>query len=230
MPEVSKELIVLLQYLVPGFLVAWICFGVTSHQKPSQFERVVQALIYSLFVHFAVSAERLIALKVGKWKELGSWSQESDLFASLVTAIVLGTIFSYFINSDRLHGILRKCGVSTRSSHPSEWCTAFDTKKSWIVAHLKDDRRIYGWPHIWPSDPTKGHLLIIHASWLVNHTDSEGDAPIENAPPQHEMQILIDVLDIKWVEFILNPEETNGIETTLITNPTSSITTLERAA
>jgi hypothetical protein len=230
MPEVSKELIVLLQYLVPGFLVAWIYFGVTSHQKPSQFERVVQALIYSLFVHFLVTGERLAALEIGSWKKLGAWTAESDLFASLVTAIILGTIFSYLINSDRIHGILRKCGISTRSSHPSEWCTAFDTKKSYIVVHLKDDRRIYGWPHIWPADPTKGHLLIIHASWLIDETESEGDLTATNAAHQQEVQILIDVVDIKWVEFIVNPEENNGIETTVTTDSNPPIPVLERAA
>ncbi|MCS0585554.1 DUF6338 family protein [Massilia pinisoli] len=230
MPEVSKDLIVLLQYLLPGFLVAWICFGVTSHQKPSQFERVVQALIYSLFVHFVVSAERLAAIKIGRWRVLGLWDSESDLFASLVTAIILGTVFSYLINSDRLHRNLRKFGISTRSSHPSEWCTAFDTKKYWIVVHLKDDRRIYGWPHIWPSDPTKGHIMIVHASWLANEPGSENNTTDENSTSQQDMQILIDVVDIKWVEFVVNPEETNGIETTTNTNTTSSNDALQRAA
>jgi hypothetical protein len=216
MPEVSKDLILLLQYLVPGFLVAWICFGMTSHQKPSQFERVVQALIYALFVHFFVNGERMLAVWIGKWKSFGAWNSEGELFASLVTAIALGVLFSYLLNSDSLHGILRRFNLSTRSSHPSEWCTAFDTKKTWVVVHLKDDRRLYGWPHIWPSDPTKGHLFIVQGSWLRDEPP-EGDSGDEGtvAEETHEMQILVDVVEVKWVEFIKNPEESNGNQTTV---------------
>lgn len=161
MPELSKDLIALLQYLVPGFLVAWIYFGLTSHQKPIQFERIVQALIFALFVHLLVPIERAIALKAGRIWSVGNWTTEGELFASLVTAIFLGLAFCYLINLDLLHAFLRKFNLSTRSSHPSEWFTAFDTKKVFIVVHLKDGRRIYGWPHIWPSDPGKGHLFLI---------------------------------------------------------------------
>jgi hypothetical protein len=215
MPEVSKDLIVLLQYLLPGFLVAWICFGMTSHQKPSQFERVVQALIYALFVHFFVVVERAAAVSIGKRINFGAWNPEGELFASLITAITLGVLFSYLMNSDRLYGILRKFNLSTRSSHPSEWCTAFDSKKTFVVVHMKDERRLYGWPHIWPSDPTKGHLFIVQGSWLRNEQpeSASGDEGIvgEN---KHEMQILVDVIEVKWVEFIKNPEESNGNQTT----------------
>jgi len=50
MPEISAEVIALLQYLAPGFLVTWVYFGLTSHEKPSQFDRTVQALIYTAWV------------------------------------------------------------------------------------------------------------------------------------------------------------------------------------
>lgn len=214
MPEISKDMIVLLQYLLPGFLVAWICYGMTSHQKPSQFERVVQALIYALFVHFFVNAERAMALWVGRLRYIGMWTEDSELFASLLSAIVLGIFFSYLLNSDRLHRVLRRFNLSTRSSHPSEWCTAFDTSKTWIVAHLKDERRIYGWPHIWPSDPAKGHLFIIHGSWIMSSSLDESETgQVEGDSENPEIQILVDVADVKWIEFINAPEESNGNQT-----------------
>lgn len=228
MPEVSKDLIALLQYLLPGFLVAWIYFGMTSHQKPSQFERVVQALIFALFVHFFVNGVRAIALWLGKWKNVGQWDNESELFASLIIAIALGAFFSYLINSDRLHSILRKFNLSSRSGHPSEWCTAFDTKKTWIVVHMKDERRLYGWPHIWPSDPSKGHLLITHGSWLDSEPEKTTLENETHSQDDRELQILVDVIDVKWIEFIENPEESNGNQTTINTNTATA--PLERAA
>lgn len=43
MPEISKDVISLLQYLAPGFVLAWVYYGLTSQIKQSQFERIVQA-------------------------------------------------------------------------------------------------------------------------------------------------------------------------------------------
>ncbi|MFZ6772336.1 DUF6338 family protein [Undibacterium sp. SXout7W] len=228
MPDVSKDLILLLQYLVPGFLVAWICFGMTSLQKPSQFERVVQALIYALFVHVIVIVERAASLGIGKWRQFGDWSADSELFASLFTAIILGFCFSYLINSDRLHEKLRKLNLSTRSSHPSEWLTAFDSRKQFVVLHLKDERRLYGWPEIWPSDPSKGHILISSALWLLEakpddatkgliylgpsymQKNEAADLVQDSQAPPSSQHILIDIIDVKWVEFMPNQENLNG--------------------
>lgn len=38
----------LLTFLLPGFLSAWVFYGLTSHPKPPQFERTAEALV---FVH-----------------------------------------------------------------------------------------------------------------------------------------------------------------------------------
>jgi hypothetical protein len=194
MPELSKDLISILQYLLPGFLVAWICYGLTSHQKPIQFERVVQALIYALFVHFFVILLHKFLLSIGKYKNLGYWDSDAELIASLCVAIFIGIAFSFLMNSDKAHRIFRKFGLSTRSSHPSEWCTAFDSKKQFVVVHFKDERRLYGWPHIWPSDPSKGHLFLAQATWILDDT-AQGGA-------EDEIEILVNVVDVKWIEFI----------------------------
>lgn len=152
----------------------------------------------------------MLAVWIGKWESLGPWNQEGELLASLVTAIALGVFFSYLLNSDILHAILRRFNLSNRSSHPSEWCTAFDSRRTFVVVHMKDERRLYGWPHIWPSDPTRGHIFIVQGSWLRDET-SDGDSGAEDAVAQvtHEIQILVDVVEVKWVEFIKNPEESN---------------------
>lgn len=40
----------LLLFLLPGFLSAWIFYGLTAHPKPSQFERTVEALVFTFVV------------------------------------------------------------------------------------------------------------------------------------------------------------------------------------
>lgn len=83
MPELSKDVVALLQYLAPGFLVAWVYFGLTSHVKPSQFERVVQALVFTVAVQALVAIEQWAAGVVGaNVVVLGEWTAASSLVAS----------------------------------------------------------------------------------------------------------------------------------------------------
>ncbi|WP_416384909.1 DUF6338 family protein [Uliginosibacterium silvisoli] len=194
MPELSKDVIALLQYLLPGFLVAWVFYGLTSHSKPSQFERVVQALIFTLGVRVLVFCERLILEYVGQWRAFRSWDSDADLACSLASAISLGFTVAFVINTDRFHGALRSLRLSTRSAHPSEWCGTLSEQVRYVVLNFKDDRRLYGWPKTWPSDPEKGHFFITVPSWI----DADGkDHPLESVEG-----LLVNVADVKWIEFI----------------------------
>jgi len=200
MPELSKDVVSLLQYLLPGFLVAWVFYGLTSHQKPSQFERVVQALIFTLAVRVLVFGERIVLEYLGQWKALRPWDTDADLACSLFSAIVLGVMIAFTINTDRFHGALRDKGLSRRSAHPSEWCGTLSEHARYVVLNLKDGRRLYGWPKVWPSDSEKGHFFITVPSWI----DADGkDHPLESIEG-----LLVNVTDVKWVEFLNEPEVT----------------------
>lgn len=53
-----RTVVDLLQYLAPGFVVAWVFYGFSPHVKPPQFERVVQALVLTVVVQVLIRAER----------------------------------------------------------------------------------------------------------------------------------------------------------------------------
>lgn len=201
MPEISKDVIAILQYLLPGFLVAWVYFGLTSHPKPSQFERIVQALIFSLVVRVFVFLEQSSLEYIGQWKNFRQWDSEADLVASLLTAVALGLLFAYAVNTDGFHKFIRTRGLSKRSSHPSEWCGTLTNFPSYVVLHLKDERRLFGWPEVWPSDPDKGHFFIITPSWILDDGKDMELYGVEG--------LLVDVRDVKWIEFIKKPEITS---------------------
>jgi hypothetical protein len=108
-------------------------------------------------------------------------------------------------------------GITKRSSRPSEWYDAFyDVYDQFVVLHLKDERRIYGWVKLYPDLPTEGHLLVCDAEWLLDEPASEGS----QKPPL--VRILIDVTDVKFVEFVkAQPEEnSNGRQPTTIVKNT----------
>ena len=133
MPELSKDLVAMLTYLLPGFMVAWLFYALTSHQKPAQLERVIQALIFTLLVSALVILEREGLLFAGRWLVLRQWDKDAELLASVTTAAGLGLALAYFTNTDSLHEWLRQRHLSNRSSHPSEWCTVFAMQQTFVV-------------------------------------------------------------------------------------------------
>ena len=197
MPELSKDVIALLQYLAPGFLVAWVYFGVTSHLKPSQFERVVQALIYTVVVQGLLAIERAVALGLGRIKSLGVWTPATDVVMSLLTALILGLVVATITNRDLVYRYLRKLGFTTRTGHPCEWFGIFSDFPRFVVLELKDGTRVFGWPTVWPSEPEKGHFFLTAATRRVG--DEEQDLG-------HLEGLLINASDVSYVEFAKSPE------------------------
>ncbi len=195
MENISKDFVSILQYLLPGFLAAWVFYGFTSFPKPSQFERVVQALIFTLIIQLFVFIEKSTALKLNSIVSFGNWSNRSELLCSIITAFILGTIFAHFSNNDKFHKLVRNIGVTRETSYPSEWFGAFIKSKNvtYVVLHFEDERRLYGWPIEWPSEPDKGHFVLEDASWL----DEDKEIPLKGVN-----SIMVNVKDVKWVEFM----------------------------
>jgi uncharacterized membrane protein YjjB (DUF3815 family) len=199
MPELAKDTVALLSFLLPGFLVAWVFYALTSHQRPAQAERIIQALIFTLFVKAAVILEQVALEFVGKWYAVALWNTNSELLASLASALVLGFAAAYVSNKDSFHAFLRDKGISKRSADPSEWCGVLSKYPRYVVLNLKDERRLYGWPEVWPSDPEKGHFFLVLASWL------EETKTVELPTTEG---ILVDVRDVKFIEFVEAPKGT----------------------
>ncbi len=198
MDSVSTELFTILKFLLPGFLTAWIFHAFTAYPKPSQFERVVQALIFTIFIQLMIFIVQSISFFIGHYYTFGHWDDKSTTITSYISSITLGLIFSFYANNDKFHNLLRQLKITKQSSYHCEWYGAFhDREKCRVVLNLKDGNRIYGWPYEWPSDPSKGHLVLTEAAWI------DGDEYIDL--PQVDA-IMFRVDDIKWVEFIIHKE------------------------
>jgi hypothetical protein len=193
MESLTNEIITLLKYLLPGFLSAWIFYGFTSFQKPNQFERVIQALIFTLIIQVVVFGIEAVCYGIGHLRSFGYWSEKSVLISSVVSAIGIGFIFAYFANADKFHCLVRKLGISKETSYPSEWFGELSKRITYVVLHLEGERRIYGWPKEWPSNQEGGHFSLNQASWLTE----EGEIPLENVEA-----ILIPAKAVQFVEFM----------------------------
>lgn len=139
-------------------------------------------------------------LFVGRYHHLAIWDESAALLWSIVCAILFGVLFSYYANNDKFHKVFRKMGITRESSYASEWFSAF-LNVTYIVLHLRDERRLYGWPIEWPSEPRNGHFVITDAAWL----DGDKELPITGVD-----NILIDAKEVKLVEFMTKTWEKNN--------------------
>ena len=185
----SQQFIFILQYLLPGFLAAWIFYGLTSYAKPSHFERVIQALIFTLFIQIFVSI----------FDEFFPGHNWVENLLPFLFAVVWGIVFAVSANNDWLHKLLRKTLLTTQTSYKSEWSQSFEGYDvSYVVLHLNDGRRLIGWPEIWPDNPDNGHLLLINAAWIQGDVDKDADL-IEL---EGMWGILVDASHVNMVEFV----------------------------
>jgi len=192
--EFAKDFVLLLINLLPGFLAAWVFYGLTSHPKPPQFERVVQAFIFTLIIQTMVSPCRWGLEAIGNAWPIRPWDSTAERLTSVLLALVLGSVLAYFTNTDSAHKWLRKWSLTTRTSHPSEWYCILAEKVTFVILHLCDGRRLYGWPKEWPIEPDKGQFYIMLPSWI-----KEDGGQLEL--PELD-GILVAAKDVRWVEFL----------------------------
>jgi hypothetical protein len=193
MESISSEIFEVLKYLLPGFITSWIFHALTDYPKQNQFERIIQALIFTIFIQCAVLITKSVLIHAGKIYSFGAWDKTSELLWSLLFSISMGICFVYLIRHGTFHALMSRLGISNKSHYLSEWEDIFNNNPTYIIVNLKNDRRISGWPIIFPSDPCKGHLILQNPAWVHN-----GEYLI-----LHSAQyITISVSDIEHVEFL----------------------------
>ena len=192
------EIVGVLAFLLPGFVAAAIFYSLTSHPRPGAFDRVVVALVFTL-IGQTITSYALSAF-VGAEESAGAiegW--EPGL--SILVAIVLGSCASGVSNSDLPHRILRRLRLTRETSYPSEFYSTFAQygSRSFIVLHLRGERRLYGYAEEWPSDPKDGHFCVTEAKWLG---DENKETPLEGVAA-----VLVPATEVVMVEFLPYTQE-----------------------
>ena len=187
----SSEVVTVLSFLLPGLVAVAVFHMFTSHPKPSEFERIVQALIFTILVQAIAELALWIGRLVGHDAQL---REESAVMVSVCIALILGLIAVYMSNTDTLHRFVRFLRLTKETSYPSEWYSAFHHNPDcYVVLHLQGQRRLFGWPEEWPSRPAEGHFRIAEGEWLV------GD---ERIPATGVTAIVVPAKEVDMVEFL----------------------------
>ncbi|RRU25169.1 DUF6338 family protein [Stenotrophomonas sp. 278] len=196
----------LLLFLLPGFLSAWIFYGLTSHPKPSQFERTVEALVFTFVVQGITGMIKASLVAAGSVLAVGAWSNDSQTFWSIVATSALGVGVAAAVNKDTFHSWLRRRGFTSRTSHPSEWFCVLDSNPAYVILQLQDGRRLTGWPKEWPVNPSTGQFYMQQPAWI----DENGNVvDLDNLDG-----IIIHATDVRWVEVFPkeNSEDDNAAQ------------------
>ena len=200
MNQVSGQVIEILQFLLPGFVTAMIFYSLTAYPKPSTFERVVQALIFTIVIQAMV---QILFWAGSLFSEIQLSSDDQKVavaVASVLVAVFLGLGVAYISNNDTFHRPLRNWNITRATSYPSEWYSAFSANDdNWVILHLKDKQRIYGWPTEWPGQSGKGHFYLEGPARLTD--DDELDSPLR-------FPILVPASKVEMVEFIVPQRHT----------------------
>ena len=92
----SNEVVAVLTFLLPGFVAAAVFYSLTSHPKPSNFERVVQALIFTIVVE---AVARSFFLVSGTFWTKPLWTEDWAIVFSVLIAVAVALISVYVSNN-----------------------------------------------------------------------------------------------------------------------------------
>ena len=173
MDEISLELLKVLNLILPGLVATVIFYSLTSHPRPSSFQILINALIYTTLASICTDVVNFAFNEM--FSSLNDSTLEQwDTLLPVGIGIILGIATAWIFNHDLLHRLFRFTKISFETSYPSEWYSSF--AKNWncyVVLHLKDGRRFYGWPEEWPSDPRDGYFRIGEGEWLDASSEEE---------------------------------------------------------
>ena len=166
----------LLMFLAPGLVVVGIFRSLTPYPSPSMFDRIAQALVFTIIVqNVCWGIAELFEIDVGE--NDASWTTPYPPHLSFPIAGALAVLLAAICNNDAIHMGLRHLRVTRETSFPSERISAFYRHRNcYVILHLVENRYVYGWPDEWPSQPERGHFKL--SKWLIalspqpQHVDS----------------------------------------------------------
>jgi hypothetical protein len=190
----SQTIVDVLRFLLPGFIAAGLLYSLTPSPRPIPFERVVQALIFTVVVQAGLVGVETSLIEMGKHvRPIGVWTDNVKVCWSIVLAVLLAIVLAWVENTDSLHALLRRIGITHQTSFASEWYGALSQARGYVVLHLTGQRRLYGWAEEWPNTSDRGHFVMAEAEWLVDG---------ERIPLQGVERILVRAQDVEMVELM----------------------------
>jgi len=189
--------------LMPGLLSSAIYNQIRRKADVSTFEKIVEAFIFTFLVYIAINISYTWSPLAKAIKTDGQITYEltNDLCLILMTlgyAIIFPLIWGAIVHHDLHMRLFRFAKLTDRTSRDTAWDDVFTDEKRYITIHLKDGRRIAGWPLYYSNNKNEGFIFLSQAGWINKEntyieTESHG--------------VLISKDNVDLIEFMDNPVE-----------------------
>lgn len=192
-----KDLFPIVLFLLPGFVSVGVLEILCVRKPKGVFERVVEALIFTMLnLAFFLVARALLELFPSIKFDHEQFLTAGNISLMAGCALGIGVAFAAEINHEWLLGVLNnKLHLTRKTAKPSTWNETWTHAQKFVVVHLDDGRRIYGWPTFYSDSPEERALFLEDASWL-----NDDNKLINEANP---ISVLLDKHSgIKLVEFV----------------------------
>lgn len=200
MPEKAEALGILL-LLLPGFAAAYLVQLLAARRKQSEFDKVVEALIFSLVLYLLTLRFFGYSLPIAwhpgdakhpnEWQILIIWPH---LLTLAILAVVMGALYAASINHNWLTAPFRWLKISERSARSSVWNDVLSNLKGFVQVGMSDGRSVIGWLRKYSDEDDSHALFLEEAAWI----DSDG-----KEVPIHGPGILLTKnLGIEYVMFL----------------------------
>jgi hypothetical protein len=201
MPQLGSQALLALLVLLPGFLCAQIVRTCCVRPKQTEFDKVIEALVYTFVVYvvFALIAgpELPLALKTETINQVQHFGIEFQRKRLLILSII-PFVLAFLIGLDRTNDIsgriFRKMRATQRTTRSSVWSDTFHELHGVIQTELKDGRRVMGWLRFYSDEPGDASLFLERAAW-VNEKN-------ELVPVDGPGLLITSEMGIKYVMFL----------------------------
>jgi hypothetical protein len=184
MHEPTIEGLLALLILLPGFLASELVGVLSTRPKRSEFDKIIQAFVYSLLVYVCFAALNgsfpiTIHVESGDGRshyfpDLHFW----PLAEVTAIAIILAVAVAAMMNNDFPLSWFQRWRITQRTFRPSVWNDVFNKGTQYVQVELADGRNVIGWLAYFSDTPQEAALYLEDAAWL---TEDLSQVPI-NGP------------------------------------------------
>ncbi|MBM4033619.1 MAG: hypothetical protein FJ291_17790 [Planctomycetes bacterium] len=203
---ISKETLVILIFLIPGFMSSALLNSLVVRRERDVLARVVEALVLSFIIYAAatlITGQSPVMLHETREGNVTTYSvtgNASFLVPVVFLAFLLPLGLGLMTTTDWHMKALRKCRITNKTSRQTTWLDVFMDQKRRVILHFSDGRRLHGWPMYYSETPEDGLLYLYDPYWFV---PEENDWESLSA---HGLFLVKREL-IDWIEFLPGPGE-----------------------
>jgi hypothetical protein len=166
----SEAAIRLFLILIPGLAAAYLVQAPTVRAKQTDFEKVVEALLFSFLIYITYSLfhpGRPLLLMWDAAKGNSLQFRSIDLLWLLAITLIYALGLILFVNKDGTT-FLRKIGLTERTSRSSIWNDVFqfDRESQIVQVELADGRSLQGIVRFYSDTAEESSVFLSNARWI----------------------------------------------------------------